>query len=212
MAACLLVANRLALPLRVSFSYLPYLSSRFTSLASQHQIYADPAESIASTRLPLPARFRGTFCGRGKLFSIGRRGSITSHATADYVASSIVHFVRHSCTWQASHGELKNLAAAHLNHEGDPPPLETTVIVHEAFLRLAHGQNPTYVSRSHFSESRPGSCARSRWIVPAPLKSESLSRHLRTALSVSRQTVCRFKPANLFIEVVRWTNYSRSDG
>jgi RNA polymerase sigma-70 factor, ECF subfamily len=48
------------------------------------------------------------------------------------------------------YGELKKLAAGHLKREGDPQPLETTALVHEAFLRLAQGQHPSYESRSHF--------------------------------------------------------------
>ena len=46
--------------------------------------------------------------------------------------------------------ELKKLAAGHLRREGRPQPLETTALVHEAFLRLAQGRQPSYESRSHF--------------------------------------------------------------
>lgn len=46
--------------------------------------------------------------------------------------------------------ELKKLAAGHLRHEGKARPLETTALVHEAFLRLAQGQQPSYENRSHF--------------------------------------------------------------
>ena len=46
--------------------------------------------------------------------------------------------------------ELKRLAAGHLRREGKARPLDTTALVHEAFLRLAHGQHPSYESRSHF--------------------------------------------------------------
>jgi len=46
--------------------------------------------------------------------------------------------------------ELKKLAAGHLRREGRARPLETTALVHEAFLRLAHGQQPSYENRSHF--------------------------------------------------------------
>jgi RNA polymerase sigma factor (TIGR02999 family) len=46
--------------------------------------------------------------------------------------------------------ELKKLAAAHLRREGRAQPLETTGLVHEAFLRLAKGQHPSYEDRSHF--------------------------------------------------------------
>ena len=34
--------------------------------------------------------------------------------------------------------ELKKLAAGHLRRESEVPPLDTTALVHEAFLRLAH--------------------------------------------------------------------------
>jgi RNA polymerase sigma factor (TIGR02999 family) len=46
--------------------------------------------------------------------------------------------------------ELKKLASARLRRESKARPLETTSLVHEAFLRLAHGQHPSYENRSHF--------------------------------------------------------------
>jgi len=46
--------------------------------------------------------------------------------------------------------ELKKLAAGHLWRERQAGPLETTALVHEAFLRLAHGQHPSYENRAHF--------------------------------------------------------------
>ena len=46
--------------------------------------------------------------------------------------------------------ELKKLAAGHLRREGKARPLETTALVHEAFLRLARGQHPSYENRAHF--------------------------------------------------------------
>jgi RNA polymerase sigma-70 factor (ECF subfamily) len=46
--------------------------------------------------------------------------------------------------------ELKKLAAGHLRREGKARPFETTALVHEAFLRLAQGQHPSYENRSHF--------------------------------------------------------------
>ena len=48
------------------------------------------------------------------------------------------------------YGELKKLAAGHLRRESKARPLDTTALVHEAFLRLAHGQHPSYENRSHF--------------------------------------------------------------
>ena len=46
--------------------------------------------------------------------------------------------------------ELKKLAAGHLRREGKGRPLDTTALVHEAFLRLVHGQHPSCENRSHF--------------------------------------------------------------
>ena len=46
--------------------------------------------------------------------------------------------------------ELKKLAAGHLRREGKVRPLETTALVHEAFLRLAEARHPSYENRSHF--------------------------------------------------------------
>jgi RNA polymerase sigma factor (TIGR02999 family) len=45
--------------------------------------------------------------------------------------------------------ELKKLARAHLRREA-VLPFETTVLVHEAFLRLASGRHPSYENRAHF--------------------------------------------------------------
>lgn len=46
--------------------------------------------------------------------------------------------------------ELKKLAAGHLRREGKPRTLDTTALVHEAFLRLAGGRQPSYENRAHF--------------------------------------------------------------
>ena len=48
------------------------------------------------------------------------------------------------------YNELKKLAAAHLRRESRNEPLETTALVHEAFLRLAGAHHPSYENRSHF--------------------------------------------------------------
>ncbi|MCU1336178.1 MAG: polymerase, sigma-24 subunit, subfamily [Bryobacterales bacterium] len=48
------------------------------------------------------------------------------------------------------YSELKKLAAAHLRREGNGQALETTALVHEAFLRLAGARHPSYENRSHF--------------------------------------------------------------
>src|SRR5215831_6769964 len=46
--------------------------------------------------------------------------------------------------------ELKKLARAHLRREVKSLSLETTALVHEAFLKLAGGRHPSYENRSHF--------------------------------------------------------------
>ena len=46
--------------------------------------------------------------------------------------------------------ELKKLARAHLRREAKEPPLQTTALVHEAFLKLAGGRHPSYENRAHF--------------------------------------------------------------
>lgn len=46
--------------------------------------------------------------------------------------------------------ELKKVASAHLRREGRAEPLQTTALVHEAFMRLAGAQHPPYENRSHF--------------------------------------------------------------
>lgn len=48
------------------------------------------------------------------------------------------------------YGELKRLASSHLRREAKAGPLQTTALVHEAFLRLAKGNQPAYENRSHF--------------------------------------------------------------
>jgi RNA polymerase sigma factor (TIGR02999 family) len=46
--------------------------------------------------------------------------------------------------------ELKKLASGHLKREFRSEPLQTTALVHEAFLRLAGTRHPSYEDRSHF--------------------------------------------------------------
>ncbi len=46
--------------------------------------------------------------------------------------------------------ELKKLARAHLRREAKAVPLETTALVHEAFLKLAGSRHPSYENRVHF--------------------------------------------------------------
>jgi RNA polymerase sigma-70 factor (ECF subfamily) len=46
--------------------------------------------------------------------------------------------------------ELRKLARARLRQEGKAVMLETTSLVHEAFLKLAEGRHPSYENSSHF--------------------------------------------------------------
>jgi RNA polymerase sigma factor (TIGR02999 family) len=46
--------------------------------------------------------------------------------------------------------ELKKLASAHLRRDRHATGLDTTGLVHEAFLRLAGTRHPDYENRSHF--------------------------------------------------------------
>jgi RNA polymerase sigma-70 factor (ECF subfamily) len=46
--------------------------------------------------------------------------------------------------------ELKKLARSHLRRETGAVPLQTTALVHEAFLKLAGSRHPAYENRSHF--------------------------------------------------------------
>lgn len=46
--------------------------------------------------------------------------------------------------------ELKKLARSHLRREQRTGPLETTALVHEAYLKMAGGRQPSYENRAHF--------------------------------------------------------------
>jgi RNA polymerase sigma factor (TIGR02999 family) len=48
------------------------------------------------------------------------------------------------------YGDLKKLARAQLRREQRADAMETTVLVHETFLKLANARHPVYGNRSHF--------------------------------------------------------------
>lgn len=48
------------------------------------------------------------------------------------------------------YGELRNLARAHMRQERSDHTLQTTALVHEAYMRLLGGQNPPWKDRAHF--------------------------------------------------------------
>ena len=49
------------------------------------------------------------------------------------------------------YSELKKLARSHLRREMGPASLETTALVHEAYLRLSKSEHPAYDNRAHFN-------------------------------------------------------------
>lgn len=48
------------------------------------------------------------------------------------------------------YGELKRLARAYMRRERDDHTLQTTALVHEAYLKLVRNQAPDWQGRSHF--------------------------------------------------------------
>ena len=46
--------------------------------------------------------------------------------------------------------ELKKLARSHLRREAKAVPLQTTALVHEAFLKLVGSNHPAYENKTHF--------------------------------------------------------------
>src|SRR5689334_20311202 len=48
------------------------------------------------------------------------------------------------------YGELRRLASAHLRRERSNHTLQSTALVHEAFLRMVHQQDVQWQSRAHF--------------------------------------------------------------
>jgi len=46
--------------------------------------------------------------------------------------------------------ELKKLARSHLRREVRAVPMQTTALVHEAFLKLARSRQPSFENRAHF--------------------------------------------------------------
>ncbi len=46
--------------------------------------------------------------------------------------------------------ELKKMARSHLRREMRATPLQTTALVHEAFLKLMGSRHPSYENRAHF--------------------------------------------------------------
>lgn len=52
--------------------------------------------------------------------------------------------------WPMVYGALKKLARAVLAEQSGSRPLETTVLVHELYLRLSGGEGPAWENRGHF--------------------------------------------------------------
>jgi RNA polymerase sigma-70 factor, ECF subfamily len=51
---------------------------------------------------------------------------------------------------ESVYGELRTLARRQLRGRSGDQTIETTVLVHEAYLRLAHAERPEWVDRCHF--------------------------------------------------------------
>ena len=63
--------------------------------------------------------------------------------------------------------ELRRMAAAYLQRERPGHTLQATAVVHEAYIRLADGQQGPWQNRAHFFASAPTPCARFWWIMRA---------------------------------------------
>src|SRR6185312_1124358 len=48
------------------------------------------------------------------------------------------------------YGELRRLASSHLRRERSNHTLQSTALVHEAFLRMVHQQDVQWKNRAHF--------------------------------------------------------------
>jgi RNA polymerase sigma factor (TIGR02999 family) len=72
------------------------------------------------------------------------------------------------------HGELRRIAAAHMERERPDHTLQATALVHEAWLRLAGDGAPTFETRRHFF----GAAARAMQRV--------LTDHARAVLAAKR--------------------------
>lgn len=51
---------------------------------------------------------------------------------------------------ELAYPELRRIARRHCGREGISSTLQCTAVVHEAWLRLAHAQQPNYKDRTHF--------------------------------------------------------------
>jgi hypothetical protein len=74
--------------------------------------------------------------------------------------------------------ELKKLAASQLRHEPASSALQTTVLVHEAFLKMTGSSLPECQNRSHFMALQRELCGRfwRIWYVPGVQPSAEWNR------------------------------------
>jgi hypothetical protein len=66
------------------------------------------------------------------------------------------------------YAELRRLAHIYMVREQPGHILQTTALIHEAFLRLTQAENIEWQNRTHFLPSPPVSCAASWSNLPAP--------------------------------------------
>ena len=76
--------------------------------------------------------------------------------------------------------ELKKLAKSHLRREIRAIPLETTALVHEAFLKLAGSRHPSYENRAHFFGIASRLMRQILWIRPEPRPRKSAARRKKS--------------------------------
>jgi RNA polymerase sigma factor (TIGR02999 family) len=69
-----------------------------------------------------------------------------------YILSAIEQGDPHAAEqlWQLVYDELRKIAGAQLARETPGQTLDATALVHEAYLRLAGGQDQTFANRKHF--------------------------------------------------------------
>jgi len=89
--------------------------------------------------------------------------------------------------------ELKKLARAHLKYERSTLPLQTTSLVHEAFVKLANSRHPAYENRAHFYGI--ASRVMRQVLVETARARAAAKRGHGQELTVSRMPDCAEEPA-----------------
>ncbi len=85
-----------------------------------------------------------------ELMLASRRGNTMSDATVILAAINAGDVKAADTLLVLVYDELRRLAASKLVHEAPGQTLQPTALVHEAWLRLVGGQNPSFKDREHF--------------------------------------------------------------